>query len=387
MTIALSCPCFQGNESKYVNECLNSEWISSSGVYASRFEEAFARYVGTPEAAATVNGTAALHICLVLAGVGPGDEVVVPTLTFIAPVNTVRYVGAEPVFMDCDQYLNMDVKKLRRFFEDECSFEDKVLVNRSSGKRIKAVIPVHIFGSLCEMEEIVELADRYHIRVIEDATEALGSRMTKGRFKGRHGGALGDFGCYSFNGNKIITTGGGGMIVAHDPDVIRHARYLTTQAKDDGLRYVHNEVGYNYRLPALLSSLGLAQLEQLPAFIAAKKSRYQQYRKEIAAIPGLRLLDIPDYCDSNCWYYSLVVDEQVYGRSSDELLNKFQEEGIQTRPLWGLNHRQQPYHTNQAYCIERADWFVDHVLNIPCSVGLTEEELHDVVNHLKKWRG
>jgi perosamine synthetase len=382
--IYLSFPFLKGRELEYVTDCLKSEWISTSGTYVARFESATAGYVGVPGAVACVNGTAALHICLLLAGVQPGEEVLVPTLTFIAPVNAVRYVNAEPVFLDCDDYLNLDVAKLEQFLREECDAADEGVIHRRTGRRIRAIIPVHVFGSLCDMNRLMPIAARYRLRVIEDATEALGSCMSQGALAGRQAGAMGDFGCFSYNGNKIITCGGGGMIVARDPHALARAKYLTTQAKDDELHYVHHEIGYNYRLTAIQAAMGLAQLEQLPGFIVRKRQRYHEYRERIAAIPGLRLLDVPEYCASNFWFYSLVIDERVYGLGRDALLQKFEAARIQSRPIWKLNHTQKPYLQNLAYQIDKAPFYFDHVLNIPCSVGLTDDEVERVMTVLRK---
>ncbi len=381
--IPLSCPWLRGHEQAYVLECLKSEWVSTSGAYVGRFEQALARAVGAPAAVACVNGTAALHLALLLAGVRPGDEVIVPTLTFIAPVNAVRYVNAEPVFMDCDDYLNLDVAKLEQFLARECAPAEQGVINKHSGRPIRAVVPVHVFGALCDLERLMALARQHRLAVIEDATEALGSRMSSGALAGQGAGTIGDYGCYSFNGNKIITCGGGGMIVARDPERLAKAKYLSNQAKDDELHYVHDEIGYNYRLTALQAALGLAQLEQLPEFIARKKQRWAQYRERLGPMPGLALLPAPAYCDSNHWFYSLLIDERVYPLRRDELLAKFAAEGIQVRPIWKLNHTQTPYLQNQAYRIEKAPRYVGRILNLPCSVGLTDEELERVVAVLR----
>lgn len=377
--IYLSYPCLDGNEQAYIVDCLKSEWISVSGPYVARFEQALAKYLNSQSAVACVNGTAALHVCLLLAGVQAGEEVLVPTLTFIAPVNTVRYVNAEPVFLDCDDYLNLDIDKLEHFLDEECAPAEQGVINQKTGRQIRVVIPVHVFGSLCDMNRLMAIAAKYRLAVIEDATEALGSKMVTGKFASRFAGTMGDFGCYSFNGNKIITCGGGGMIVARDDQKLAKARYLTTQAKDDELHYVHNEVGYNYRLTAIQAAMGLAQLEQLPAFIERKKKRYREYKDQIDRIPGLSLLDVPDYCASNYWFYSLLVDEREYGIGRDELLRKFQAAQIQARPIWKLNHTQKPYRQNQAFRIEKAPHYFDRILNIPCSVGLTDAEVERVL--------
>ncbi|MBN2508325.1 MAG: LegC family aminotransferase [Verrucomicrobia bacterium] len=382
--VYLSYPCLKGREIDYVTECLKSEWVSTSGAYVTRFEQAIADYVGAPGAVACVNGTAALHICLLLAGVKAGDEVLVPTLTFIAAVNAVRYVNAEPVFMDCDDYLNLDVAKVEQFLAEECGPAAQGVIHKRTGRPIRAVIAVHVFGSLCELDRLMAVAERHRLVVIEDATEALGSRMRRGAWAGRHAGMVGDFGCYSFNGNKIITCGGGGMIVARSAQALARAKYLTTQAKDDPLHYVHHEVGYNYRLTALQAAMGLAQLEQLPGFIQRKRAQYLEYKARLAAIPGLRLLDVPDYGESNHWLHSLVIEEARYGLGRDLLRQKFAAARIETRPIWTLNHTQRPYRHNRAYRIEKAPFYFDRVLNIPSSAGLTDEEFERVMEVLRR---
>ncbi|NCD41999.1 MAG: LegC family aminotransferase [Bacteroidia bacterium] len=380
--ITLSSPYLNGNEATYISDCLASEWISTSGSYVARFEESVAEFVGEKTAVAMVNGTAVLHISLLLAGVQSGDEVIVPTLTFIAPINAVHYVGAEPVFMDCDDYLNMDVEKLRHFCQTECRVCDYALYNKTSGRRIRAMIPVHVFGAMCRMDELMDIAQEYHLTVVEDATEALGSVITDGRSRGCHAGTVGDFGCYSFNGNKIITTGGGGMLVAKDAADTEHARYLSTQAKDDGLFYTHNEIGYNYRLPALLAAVGVAQMEQLDDIIKRKRLRYMQYVGAIKDIDGLSMMSFPDYCAPNYWFYSLYVDAERYGMSRDELMQVFSGHNIQTRPVWMLNHMQKPYRGCQACMIDKAVDYQQNILNVPCSAGLTDDEFERVVDVL-----
>ena len=377
--VLLSIPYLHGNEKKYIVDCLDSEWISTAGTYVKKFEDAFASYTESEGAVACVNGTAALHISLIVAGVQPGEEVIVPALTFISPINTVKYVFAEPVFMDCDDYLNMDIAKLADFLETQCDFIDGKVINKHSQKRIRAIIPVHIFGSMCDMDQLMQLADNYNLTVIEDATEALGSKMVSGEFAGKSAGTIGDFGTASFNGNKIMTCGGGGMITAKNPEDLKKAKYLTTQAKNDGLHYIHDEIGYNYRLTAISAAMGLAQLEQMPMFVERKKRRYADYKKAVENIPGLSILNTPSYCDSNCWFYSLFINETEYGMNRDQLMNKFEEAKIQTRPIWHLNNHQKPYLDNQAYQIDKAQFYFDHILNIPCSVGLTDDEFERVV--------
>ncbi|MFH1428724.1 MAG: DegT/DnrJ/EryC1/StrS family aminotransferase, partial [Candidatus Margulisiibacteriota bacterium] len=246
-------PEIRGNEWKYVKECLDTGWVSSSGDYVKKFEQHFADYTGAKYAIACVNGTSALHISLLITGIGADDEVIMPALTFVAPANAVRYVGAWPVFMDVQRDTwELDPEKLNDFINQECEYKNSCLINKNTGRQIKAIIPVHILGHPVDMDPILDIARRYELPVIEDATESLGAK-----YKGKNVGTIGDIACFSFNGNKIITTGGSGMIVTDNKAWADKAHYLTTQAKDDPLEYIHNEVGYNYRLPNILAAMGI----------------------------------------------------------------------------------------------------------------------------------
>ena len=381
--IPLSVPSIQGNEWKYVKECLDTEWVSSAGSYVNAFEEKICEYTGAKHAVAVVNGTAALHISLVVAGVVPGDEVIVPTVTFIAPVNTVVYSGASPVFMDCDEFYNIDVYKTVEFIKEKTELRDSHSYNKETGRRVSAIIPVHIFGNAVRMEELVEVCRERNIRIIEDATESLGTWYTKGEYEGRHTGTIGEIGCYSFNGNKIITTGGGGMIVTDNAEYAERFRYLSTQAKDDPVRYIHNETGYNYRLTNIQAAIGVAQLEKLPEYIEKKKSNFAVYKEAIDGIDGLHLAEVPDYADQNHWFYSLQIDQERYGRDREGLMELLAGNSIQARPVWELNHRQKMYRDDKAYDIEKAQKLWEVTLNIPCSVNLSMEEISRVIEVLE----
>jgi perosamine synthetase len=381
--IPLSVPFLDGNEWVYVKECLDTGWVSSAGKYVDAFESQFKNWVGARHAVACVNGTAALQTALTVVGVEAGDEVIVPTVTFIAPVNCVRYVGAEPVFMDCDPYYNLDLEKTLEFIKTHTHAKNGFTYNRSSGRRIAAIIPVHVFGNAADLVELTAECRERGIKVIEDASESLGTRYSREYLSGRHTGTVGDIGCFSFNGNKIITTGGGGMIVTDDERYAARARYLTTQAKDDTLRYVHHEVGYNFRLTNLQAALGVAQLEQLEHFLSLKQSHYRTFKAGIDPIPGLRLCGPPPYADCNLWLYALQIQKDVYGKNREELMAFLAKWGIETRPVWHLNHLQTPYRKCQAYKIEKALELLECTLNIPSSVGLTEAEIARVVESLK----
>ena len=380
--ISLSVPSIQGNEWKYIKECLDVEWVSSVGKYVDLFEQRIAEYTGAKHAVACVNGTAALHIALKLAGVQPGDEVIVPTLTFIAPVNVVKYLSADPVFMDCDQYYNIDASKVIRFLERETELRGGFTHNRSTGRRISAIIPVHIFGNAVFLDELTDICLKRNIKIVEDATESLGTRYVNGKYIGRHCGTVGTLGCLSFNGNKIITTGGGGMILTDDPAIAEKARYLTTQAKDDSVRYVHNEVGYNYRLTNIQAAMGVAQLEQLPKFLEIKKKICKTYKEGINKIQGLQVADVPDYADNNHWLTAIQIDRDKYGKDREELMANLLRNNIESRPLWQLNHLQKPYKDCRSYEIEKALELLDNTLNIPSSVNITGDQIDSVIEAL-----
>ena len=379
--IPLSIPNFEGNEEKYVLDAVHQGWVSTGGAYIVQFEEKLAEFLGVEKAAACQSGTSALHLALVACNVKPGDLVIVPTVTFIAAVNPVKYQFAEPVFMDCDDSLCMNPEKLRSFCEKECALQEEYLVYKKTGQIVKAVVVVHVFGNLADMEQIMEIAGQYHLKVIEDATEALGSHFTDGNYAGKMAGTIGDYGAYSFNGNKIITTGGGGAITAKNPSDLDYVKYLSTQAKDDALYYVHNEIGYNYRMTNVQAAIGVAQLELLPEFIQRKQKNYDTYQKCLKKIGLPQLLKFRQGTESNKWFYSFPIPKEcaVEVRTLIELL---QDEKIQTRPIWGLIHEQKPYQSDIAYEIEKAEEYSRCIINVPCSTSLTEEEIERVVKVL-----
>ncbi|MBT1247039.1 MULTISPECIES: LegC family aminotransferase [unclassified Thermosipho (in: thermotogales)] len=380
--IPLSVPNFIGNEEKYVLDAIKSAWVSTGGSYIAKFEEEIAKYLNIQKAVAVQSGTAGIHLGLKLLGIKPGDEVIVPTLTFIAAVNPVKYLYADPVFMDCDDSLNMDMNKLETFLKKECELTKEGPKNKTTGKIIKAIVIVHVFGNMADMESLMYIAKKYSLKVLEDATEALGTKYVSGKYKEKFAGTIGDVGVYSFNGNKIITTGGGGMLVAKDLESVKNAKYLSTQAKDDALYYIHNKIGYNYRMTNLQAALGVAQLEQLERFIEIKTKNYELYKKLISKIEGLKLLNFGENTRPNYWFYSLFIKSDKISR--DSLLKELKKEGIETRPIWYLNHLQKPFKNNYAYKIEKAKYYWERVLNIPCSTNLTEDDVRYVSEKIKE---
>ena len=377
--IPLSVPSLNGNEWKYIKECLDTNWVSSAGKYVDLFEQKIAEYTGAKFAIACVNGTASLHVSLRLAGVKPGDEVIAPTLTFIAPINAIAYNGAIPVFMDADDYYNIDPVKTMQFIEEETEFRNGSTYNKSSGKRISAIVPVHVWGNACWLDELVEICNERNISVVEDASESLGTQYTKGKFVGKHTGTIGKLGCISFNGNKIITTGGGGIILTDDELLAQKARYLTTQAKDDEVKYIHNEIGYNYRLTNIQAALGVAQLEQLNSFIDRKKEIYSLYKSGLKNSSNLSIAYTPEYADNNHW---LTVLRTVSVIDRDNVFNVLAENCIQTRPIWHLNHMQGPYVGYQSVKTKNAETLLRNSLCLPSTVSLGDQELNTIIEIL-----
>jgi len=373
--IPLAVPEIRGNEWRYVKECLDTAWVSSVGSYVDRFEQMVAQEAGTKYAVATVNGTSALHIALLVAGVQPEDEVLVSTLTFIAPVNAIRYVGAWPVFIDAEPaYWQMDPARVVEFLERDCRWSDGTLYNRRTGRRVTAVIPVHILGHPVDLDPILAVARKFGLKVIEDATEGLGAT-----YKGSGLGCLGGIGCFSFNGNKIITTGGGGMLVTNNEEWARKAKYLTTQAKDDPIEYVHGQVGYNYRLTNLLAAVGCAQMEQLAAYVAAKRKNAARYTEKLQNLPGIVPMRSAPWAASTFWMYTILVEEEKFGMDSRQLMHTLGTQKIQCRPLWQPIHQSPAHASKNVVAMPVAEQLARRGLSLPCSVGLTESDQDRVI--------
>ena len=379
--IPLSVPNFSGKEKEYVNDAVVSEWVSTGGSLVPKFEQAIADYVKMPRGVACNSGSSGLHLAMMMAGIGEGNEVLVPTLTFIAAVNPVRYAHAQPIFIGCDDSLCISPSLVGEFLQANAKMEDGRCINKITGAWIKAIVVVHVFGNLADMPALMKLAKAWNLVVIEDSTEALGSYYTQGEYAGKYAGTIGDVGVYSFNGNKIITTGAGGMVVSNHADWAEHAKHLSTQAKADELNFVHDEVGYNYRLTNLQAALGLAQMEQLEGFIAHKQKMYDFYKEHLDGKNHYRILPFREGTRSNHWFYSLYVEDS-HPMKRDEIIQRLQQEKIQTRPIWALIQDQADYHKNQRYGDKLAYHYLEHIVNIPCSTNLTQEDAQRVVDVL-----
>jgi perosamine synthetase len=376
--IPLCVPEIRGNEWRYVKECLDTGWVSSVGAFVERFEKDMARQAGARHAVAAVNGTAALHVALLVAGVKPDDEVLVSTLTFIAPANAIRYAGAWPVFIDAEpDYWQMDPQRVADFLGKACQWQNGELRNRTTGRRVKAIIPVHILGHPVNMTPILELARKFNVVVIEDATESLGAK-----YEGRGTGSLADMACFSFNGNKIITTGGGGMITTDNEAWVRKAKYLTTQAKDDPVEYIHNEIGYNYRLTNMQAAMGCAQLEQLDDYVAKKRHVAETYIQAFKELPGITPMREASWAFSNFWMFTVCVDAKQFGMNSRQLLKALAEKKIQSRRLWQPLHLSPAHTGSQPLQCKTAEMLYENCLSLPCSVGLSDAGLERVVKEV-----
>ena len=382
--IPLSIPNFEGNERKYVDDAIDQGWVSTGGAYITKLEEEMANFLHTDNVAACQSGTSALHLSLVEAGVQPGDIVLVPPLTFIAAVNPVKYQFAQPIFIDCDDSFCLDPIKLREFCENECDYTDGKLIYKANRNQVKAIIVVHVFGNLADMVSILKIAHEYGLKVIEDATEALGSCYTEGELKGKYAGTIGDFGAFSFNGNKIITTGGGGAVTANDPAVVDHIRFLSTQAKTDPHYYIHDEVGYNYRMTNLQAALGVAQMEELPEFIRRKQANFEKYKNLFEGFELCKLIPFRDGTSSNKWFYSLEINRYRITATMRDIITSLQDKGVQTRAIWGLINEQKPYLGEITYKLDRAPYYAARILNIPSSTQITEEEIEYVADTVKQ---
>jgi len=369
--IPLSVPNLSGNEWKYIKDCLDTNWVSSVGSYVDRFENSLVEFTGAKYAVSTVNGSAALHISMLLAGVEQDDHVILPNITFVASANTVTYLKASPIFIDIDpDTWQMDLDLLENYLNTETEIINDQCRSKKDGRIIRCIMPVHVLGNMCDMERLMKIANKFYLKVVEDATESLGSYFNK-----KHSGTFGDFGCVSFNGNKIITTGGGGMILTNDESLAKKAKHITTQAKSDPFEYVHDEIGYNYRLVNILAAMGLAQMEQLKGFLDHKNKLYNVYIEKLKNVPGFKTQKISEHVLPNHWLQTFQFERAV------ELMKYLNELKIQVRPFWvPMNQlsmfKQQPYISKN----DNSSKIYHTCVSLPCSTNLNEEDQLKVID-------
>ncbi len=372
--LLLSGPNIAGNEWKYVKECLDTGWVSSVGSYVSRFENMMAEYTGCKYGVATSNGTTALHIALLLAGVKRDDYVIAPNITFVASINAIKYNNADPILIDVDEetwQMNLDL--LEEFLENETDEKNGELFCVRDGRTIRCILPVHVLGNVCDIDRLLSIAKKYNLPVVEDATESLGTF-----YKGKHTGGFGIMGCFSFNGNKIITTGGGGVIVTNDETLAKKAKHLTTQAKSDPFEYMHDEVGYNFRLVNVLAAMGVAQLELLPSFVKRKKEIDAFYKKELNGIGDIRFQKIHADADANHWLFTIMTEKQK------EVLRILNDSEMQSRPFW-VPMNQLPMFADNIYYNhnDRSGYIYNRCLSIPCSTNIRDEDMAAVSEKIR----
>jgi perosamine synthetase len=378
--IPLSVPSLGGRAGDYLRECLETGWVSSAGPFVERFERQLADVTGAAHVIAVASGTAGLHVALLQAGVGPEDEVLVPDLTFVATANAVRYCGAHPIFVDADpRTWQLDPEKLEQFLRTRCVREARGCVNRSTGRRVRAIVPVHLLGMACAMDRIVALARDHDVTIVEDAAEAIGVRI-----RGRHAGTFGHLGVLSFNGNKLITCGGGGAVLANDADAARRVRYLTTQAKDDPIESVHHEVGYNYRLTNLQAALGCAQLEQLDHFLVQKRAMAAAYDAALRDLDELTRMSVPADIASTYWLYTVLLPPGTTVSQRRDVVRRLNAEGVGARPLWHPLHGLPPFRGCETVAIEHSPNLYARAVSLPSSVSLTEHQQQRVVAVLRQ---
>ncbi|OSB14040.1 LegC family aminotransferase [Clostridium botulinum] len=361
--IPLCIPEIKGNEWRYIKQCLDTNWVSSAGAFVDKFEEDFAKYVKAKKAVVTMNGTAALELALRTLGIGKGDEVIVSSMTFISPVNTIKYVGGEPVFVDvCRDTYVMNADKIEEMITP----------------KTKAILPIHIYGHPVDMDKVMEIAKKYNLYVIEDATESLGSL-----YKGKATGTIGHMGCFSFNGNKLITTGAGGMLVTNSEELGKRAKYLSTQTKtilDNGAFY-HEEIGYNFRMPNLLAAMGCAQLENIDEYIKIKREHAKLYNQLLKDVKGITLPIEKDYAKNCFWLYSILVEDD-YFLTRDELILKLKENGIESRPFFIPVHSMESYKKCRYGELRVTNYLVKKGVNLPSSVGLKKSDIYYIVKRI-----
>lgn len=375
--IPLSIPNLAGREWEYVKECLDTGWISTAGSFVERFEDKFSDYLGLNSSVSVVNGTAALHIGLQLLGVRSNDLVIMPNVTFVASANAISYLGASPILIDIDhETWQMDLDLLESFLESSCKLDGKnMLVHKKTERKISALMIVHVQGNICDMDRLLAICNDYKLPLLEDAAEALGST-----YKGQYAGTIGDIGCFSFNGNKIMSTGGGGMIVSHNSGYLKRAKHLTTTAKRDELTYFHDEVGYNYRLVNVLAAIGVAQLEQLEEFVSSKRNIASYYREKLNSVGDINFQSVLEGVVPNEWLFTITTSSQ------QGLLNYLNSNGVMSRPFW-TPMNQLPIYQDNLYVSSSDISGKIHgsALSIPCSTNILESELANVVFSIKQY--
>jgi len=373
--IPLHAPHISKNDIINVTKTLKSGWVSSSGKLINEFENKLSKFTGSKYCVAVSSGTSALHLALLSLGIKENEEIIIPTITFIAPVNAINYIGAKPIFMDVDNFLNIDSSKVIDFLENKIYLKKGYAYNKKTKKRVRAIIIVHVFGNPANIEKINKICRMKNIDCIEDAAEGLGSYYVKGKYKGKHVGSIGKVGCISFNGNKIITTGAGGAIITDSKKIYSKIKYLSTQAKDDDIKYIHNEVGYNYRMPNILAALGITQLGSIKSNLLKKRKINELYLKKFSQIENVEIFVEPEYAQSNFWLNIIRFNKSKKENFIEKITKYLNKNGIQARPLWKPNHMQKPYLRCETFKMYNAEKYYNNCLCLPSSCNLSAKDI------------
>ena len=383
--IQLSNPFFFGKEKKFLLNCIKSGWLTTSGEYIFKFKKMISRIIQSERIVLVVNGTAAIQLAIRAFKPKAGDEIIVPSITFVSTINSISYNNCSPVFMDCDDDYLIDLQKTKQFLKEKTYKKNGFTYNKKTKKRILAIIVVHTFGNSVNLSKnVISLFKKHNIKVIEDAAESFGSFL-KENGKLKHTGTIGDIGCFSFNGNKIFTSGGGGAVITKKKVHQKYIDYLSKQAKDDKINFIHNDVGYNLHISNLHSAIGCAQIVNLKKILIKKKLIYKTYLKQINSIPGLELLKENKNSSSNCWLNILKIDEKTYGKTKESLINHMLSKGIEVRSLWFPNHLQKPFLKHQNYKIEKSLSLFKKSICLPSSYSLSKKQIILIVKILKSY--
>lgn len=381
--IPLSVPNLIGNEKKYLKNCVKTSFVSSVGKYVKEFEKKMGNFLRVKHTISCNSGTSALHLALRVAGVKDNDEVIVPSMSFIATANSVRYLNARPIFVDCDQFYNIDCKKTKFFILNETFYKNKSTFNKKTKRKISALIVVHVFGNAADFSDLIQLCKQRNIKIIEDAAGALGTKYTEGKFKNKFAGTIGDLGCISFNGNKIITCGGGGMILTNNKDFAKKSLHLSTQASTNKFTYTHDDVGYNYRLTNIQAAVGLAQLEKIENFLKIKKKINKFYSANLKNLKDLEYNNKPNYASNNCWMLSISLKNENIN-FKNKVIKILLNYGVETRSIWKPLHLQKPYKKFQNYKVSNSEKVFNNTLNLPSSTNLRSSDLKKILATVKK---
>lgn len=382
--IPLAIPNLFNEEKKNLIETFNSTWISTAGEKVKKFESKFKKLIGSKYAIACNSGTSALHIAIKLAGVKSDDEVIVPSLTFAATVNAIIYNQAKPIFFSCDKYLNINIKDVEDFIRKKTYFKYGKTINKKTGKKISAIIPVHMYGNASDIFKIQNLLRKRKITIIEDAAESLGTKYLQSIYKSKFTGTVGSLGIFSFNANKIITSGSGGMIITNNSKLAKRAKLITNQAKKSEFEYIHEEVGYNYRMNNLCASIGISQLSKLPLFLNKKKKIFDFYQKEFMNNKFIKMIEAPIYAKNNYWMPLIKIDLKKISFSKKKIIDELQKRNIQIRGCWDPLHNQIPYKKFQNYKIKNLNGIAQNVFCLPCSTQISLKDLKHVSKNLQQ---